>query len=123
MSGESRIPVAPAAEFEEGGHRLVDVDGVEVGVLNVDGEYYALRNECPHDGGPVCTGAIHDELVGEFQAPGKRVEQTYDDTPIVACPWHGWPFRLETGEHIGDSSIRVPVYDVVVDDGTVYIDR
>lgn len=123
MNPDGRVRVAPAEGFEDGGHRLVDVNGVEVGVIKVDGEYYALRNECPHDGGPVCTGAIHQELVGEFEETGKRVEQTYDDTPIIACPWHGWPFRLETGQHIGEPAIRVPIYDVVVEEGTVYVEH
>lgn len=122
MSSESRIRVATETEFGDGDHRLVDVNGVEVGVIKVDGEYYALRNECPHDHGPVCEGAVHRELVGDMQSLGKRVEQKYDDTPIVSCPWHGWPFRLETGEHIGDPSIKVPIYDVIVENGTVYVD-
>lgn len=122
MSSNGRVRVADDAEFEDGDHRLVDVNGVEVGVIKTDGKYYALRNQCPHDGGPVCTGNVHQELVGEFQDIGKRVEQVYDDTPIVSCPWHGWPFRLETGEHIGDPSIQVPVYNVVVEDETVYVE-
>lgn len=122
MSNNGRIPVASDAEFEEGDHQLVEVNGVEVGVIKVDGEYYALRNQCPHDSGPVCTGAVHQELVGEFTGIGKRVEQVYNDTPIIACPWHGWPFRLETGEHIGDPSIKVPMYDVVVEDEFVFVE-
>lgn len=121
MSEDSRVEVAKVSEFKNGDHRIVDVDGVEVGVIKVDGEFHALRNQCPHDGGPVCTGAVHNELVGTFHEPGTRVEHSYDDTLIISCPWHGWPFRLETGEHIGDSSIRVPVYDVTVEDETVYV--
>lgn len=122
MSTDTRVEVADAAEFQEGDHRLVDVNGVEVGVIKVDSEYYALRNECPHDGGPVCTGAVHNELVGAFSEPGSRVEQSYGDELVIACPWHGWPFYLETGEHIGEPSIRVPVYAVTIEDGTVYIE-
>lgn len=122
MSTKGRIEVAAASEFEDGDHQLVDVNGVEVGVIKADGEFYALRNQCPHDGGPVCTGAVHNELVGEFTETGKRVEQTYDDDLIISCPWHGWPFYLETGEHIGEPSIRVPVYNVVVENGTVFVE-
>ncbi|MFB6354055.1 MAG: Rieske (2Fe-2S) protein [Halobacteriales archaeon] len=117
------IEVGPTDAFDDGDHQLVEVGRVEVGVIRADGEFYALRNQCPHDGGPVCTGQVERELVGEFEAPGQRVEQYYDDNWIVSCPWHGWSFDLETGEHIGDDSYKVPTYDVVVEDGVVYLDR
>ncbi|WP_459890727.1 Rieske (2Fe-2S) protein [Halostagnicola bangensis] len=43
---------------------------------------------------------------------GERVEQGYCDECIVSCPWHGWSFTLETGEHIGDDGYVSPTYDV-----------
>ena len=41
------IPVAAAAEFPPGTHRVVDVDGAQIAVFNVDGQYYALRKFVP----------------------------------------------------------------------------
>lgn len=117
-----RVEVGPESEFEDGDRAFVDVDGVEVGVLRVEGEYYALRNYCMHDGGPVCAGETQRKLVGEFEEPGKRVNKTYtDEECIVSCPWHGWSYDLETGEHLADDDIVLPTWNVVVEDGTVYV--
>ena len=122
MSADGLVEVAPVAEVEDGDHRIVEVGRAEVGVIRADGEFYALRNQCPHDGGPVCTGKVQRKLVGDFTGPGERIDQHYSDECIVSCPWHGWSFDLESGEHIGDDRIRVPTYDVVVEDGVVYVD-
>ncbi|RLM88395.1 Rieske (2Fe-2S) protein [Halobellus sp. Atlit-38R] len=116
------VEVGPATEFEDGDHAIVEVGRAEVGVVRADGEFYALRNQCPHDGGPVCTGTVQRELLGEFTGTGERVEQYYGEECIISCPWHGWSFELETGTHIGDERIQLPMYDVVVEDGIVYVD-
>ena len=36
--------------------KLVTIEGREIGVFNVHGEFYALRNRCPHQGGALCKG-------------------------------------------------------------------
>lgn len=122
MTDDGLVEVGPADAFDDGDHRIVEVGRAEVGVIRADGEFYALRNRCPHDGGPACEGAVQRKLVGTFTGPGERVDQHYSDTCIVSCPWHGWSFELETGEHVGDDRIKLPTYDVVVEDGTVYVD-
>jgi len=121
MSGDDRVAVKAVDEFEEGEAEIIEVGRAEVGVIKADGEFYALRNQCPHDGGPTCEGKVQRELVGEFTGPGERVKQEYSDDYIVSCPWHGWSFDLESGEHIGDDSYVVPTYDVIVEDGLVYV--
>lgn len=118
---EELVEVKPDAEFTDGDREFVDVGGIEVGVLNIDGNYYALQNRCLHDGGPVLTGRTGNKLEGEFVEPGTRVEKYYGDDHIVSCPWHGWSYELETGENIADSDICLPTYEVVVEDGTVYV--
>lgn len=122
MSEDDRVEVGPEADFEDGDVELVQIGRAEVGVIRADGEFHALRNQCPHDGGPVCNGKVEPRLVGEWGGSGERVEQEYsDDQCIISCPWHGWSFDVETGEHIGDDRYVVPTYEVVVEDGTVYV--
>lgn len=116
-----RIKVAAADEFSPGERRLVSVDGMPVGVFNVEGEYFAIENQCAHDGGPVCRGTVDSELVGEYSGPGERVKESFDGDPAIACPWHGWEYDLSSGEHLGDDSISITTYDTTVDDGVVYI--
>lgn len=118
----SRIEVAPAEDFEEGDREIVDVDGTEVGVIRYGGEFYALSNVCLHDGGPVCTGRVHERLEAEHVGAGKPLDWSYsDDQVVVSCPWHGWTYDVETGRHLGKADLVLPTYDVEIDDGTVYV--
>lgn len=53
MSTSELIEVKADSEFEDGDRELVRVNSVEVGVLRVGGEYYAIRNQCLHNCGPL----------------------------------------------------------------------
>lgn len=116
-----RTRVCAADDLEPGDSKLADVAGREVAVFNVDGEFYALSNRCPHRGGPLCEGDVVPALVGEWPGTGERIERRVTGDPTVTCPWHGWEFDLDTGEHLGDDSIAVPTYEVVVEGETVYV--
>ncbi|MGQ4555484.1 Rieske 2Fe-2S domain-containing protein [Halobellus sp. GM3] len=86
--------VADVDEIEEGDSLIVEVDDEQIALFVVDGEYYALSNVCPHQGGPLGNG---------------RVEEN-----CVYCPWHGWQFDIESGEHVQGDDV-VPTYEVVVE--------
>lgn len=120
--GSARVRVCDAEELPPGERALVDVDGTVVCVLNVDGEYYAIQNECAHQGGPVCKGKVHPELLGEFVEPGERVRERHGERMVVACPWHGWEYDLETGDHLGVKDISIEAFSVAVEDGVVYVE-
>jgi nitrite reductase/ring-hydroxylating ferredoxin subunit len=87
------VAVARAEEIPPGARKLVEVGGRSIGVFNIGGEYFALRNRCPHQGGPLCQGfqfgALRAERPGEYEydRPGE----------IIRCPWHGWEFEIRTG--------------------------
>jgi nitrite reductase (NADH) small subunit len=46
---------------------------------------------------------------------------TRGDVPFVASPMHKHPFDLRTGKCLDDESVRVPAYDVRVEDGIVLV--
>lgn len=117
-----RVRVAREEEIEPEEWLVVDVDGTSVGVVNLEGTYYAIENECAHLGGPVCTGRIGREVVAEFEESGRRVTERLSDTPTVACPWHGWEYDLASGAHLAADDIVLTTYDVTVEDGVVYIE-
>lgn len=112
-----RVYVADAAELESGDRVVVEVRGVEIAVLDVGGEYRAVGNYCPHMGGPCAQGRVS----GMYDRDAGEEMQRVKEDGVVSCPWHGWEFDLETGRHEGHSGARLPVYDVVVDDGRVYV--
>lgn len=95
------------------GHRLiVDVAGMSVGVFNVAGDFYAARNRCPHQGGPLCEGLVVFALTS--RSPG---EFHYDmSEPFVQCPWHNWEFSLRDGQSWFDPSrTRVRSYAITLE--------
>lgn len=98
------VPVATTDELEPGDRKFVAVGGVELAILNLDGEYYAVKNSCPHMEGPVGRG------VTSHDGAGRR----------ITCPFHGWTFDLETGDALFGRK-RLRTYDVTVDDGEVRV--
>ena len=51
------VVVAEAAAIPDGERKIVQVDGLSIGVFHHKGGWYALRNSCMHRGGPVGTGS------------------------------------------------------------------
>ena len=87
------VVVARADEIGPGERKIVEIGGRSIGVFNIDGAYYALRNRCPHQGGPLCAGfqlgALSSSGPGEYDYNGAG--------KIIRCPWHGWEFDIKTG--------------------------
>jgi 3-phenylpropionate/trans-cinnamate dioxygenase ferredoxin subunit len=105
--------VGRADEIPAGSRKIVRVAGRSIGVFNVEGDFYAIRNRCPHQGAPLCEGklwgALSADTPGSFQYDGRK--------EILACIWHGWEFNLRTGRSWCDPQrLRVRSYDVSVDE-------
>lgn len=104
-------------DLPPGERRSVDVRGRSVCVLNVDGQLYAVRNVCPHQGASLCRGTL-----GATMLPSRPLEYMVGfENLVLRCPWHGWEFRIDTGVSLFDPKIRVKVYPVAVEDGNVVI--
>ena len=58
MAPPPRHVVCAADELPPGSRTIVEIDGRSIGVFNVDGELFAIRNSCPHRGAPLCEGTI-----------------------------------------------------------------
>jgi nitrite reductase (NADH) small subunit len=104
--------VGTPADFPEGTHRVVTVDGREVGVFNIGGRLYGLANRCAHQGGPLCearrtTGTITAE------APDFKPRWTMEGE-VIACPWHGLEYHVPTGQCLAFPRIHIRRYDVTV---------
>jgi nitrite reductase/ring-hydroxylating ferredoxin subunit len=106
--------VASADEIPKGGRKIVTVAGRSIGIFNLDGDYFALRNRCPHQGGALCEGT----LWGVLKADVPGVFEYEPSREILTCPWHGWEFHVRTGQSWCDPRrLRVRRYDVTVEDG------
>ena len=103
--------IGTVEDIPPGTRKIVDVAGRSIGVFNVKGEYFAVLNRCPHQGGPLCLGNtlgfLRSDGVGEFHY--SRAGE------IVRCPWHGWEYDLRTGQSWFDPGhVRVRQYEVSI---------
>ena len=110
----ARHVVAAAADIPPGDRRIVTVQGREVGVFNLGGEFFALLNRCPHQGGALCrgqqVGMVTSTEPGRFDysRPGE----------MLRCPWHAWEFDIRTGQSWCDpDDLRVRRFAVHVEPG------
>jgi len=111
----TKFVVGTVDEIPPGGRKIVEVAGRSVGVFNVGGEFFALLNRCPHQGGPLCLGNTHG-----FLRPAEVGEYDYSRAgEMLRCPWHGWEYDLRTGQSWFDpATVMVRRYDVVVAAGS-----
>jgi 3-phenylpropionate/trans-cinnamate dioxygenase ferredoxin component len=80
------IAVAKAGEIAPDAWRTVDVDGTQIAVFNLDGEYFAIEDVCTHDGG---------QLTGGLVVGGQ-----------IFCVRHGARFCVKTG-----AALCAPAYE------------
>jgi 3-phenylpropionate/trans-cinnamate dioxygenase ferredoxin subunit len=108
------VVVASVEEVPPGSRKIVDVDGRSIGIFNVGGHYFAVRNTCPHAGGPLCQG-VTSGIVTSTE-PGSYEYRRRGE--FLRCPWHQWEFDIRTGQSWFDpAKTRVRRYDVEVKHG------
>mgnify|MGYP001198518185 FL=1 len=96
------IKVAACAELGPGSWRVLDVDGAQVAVVNVDGEFFAIEDVCTHDGGELTGGQIC----------GFEIE----------CPRHGARFDVRTGAALCAPAYEpTAVFPIRIEDGVVFV--
>ena len=104
--------VCRSAALAPGEVRIVEAEKRSIGIFNINGALYALRNTCPHKGAPLCRGIIAG-LVTSDSPLQMTIER---DGEIVRCPWHGWEFDITTGRSVyNPHRMRVKTYDVAVE--------
>jgi 3-phenylpropionate/trans-cinnamate dioxygenase ferredoxin subunit len=110
----AKYVVGTVEEIPPGKRKIVDVAGLSIGVFNVGGEFFALRNRCPHQGGPLCEGKAWGLL--EAPTPGEFAYTRRGE--ILTCGWHGWEFDLRSGQSWCDPRrLRVRTYAVELTPG------
>jgi 3-phenylpropionate/trans-cinnamate dioxygenase ferredoxin subunit len=96
------VTVARAGEIAPGEFRVADVDGSQIAVFNLNGEYYAIADVCTHDAGQLTGGTI--------------------DGDVIVCPRHGARFCIRTGAALSPPAYEpVHCFPVRVLDGIVQI--
>ncbi len=96
------VKAANLRDLPPGSAKAIEISGKAIALFNVDGKIHALDNTCLHRGGPLGEGFVEGDL--------------------VTCPWHGWQYKIATGELVGDPSIKVAAYPVEVQNGEILVE-
>jgi nitrite reductase/ring-hydroxylating ferredoxin subunit len=95
------VPLGRVEDLPEGSRKTIELpDGDQIVVFNVNGEFYATSNVCPHKGAPLAEGI----LCGS----------------VIECEWHGWQFDVRTGECLTVTE-KIQTYRVAIEDGVVTV--
>ena len=77
--------VALTTDLRPGTMKAVTADGKQILLANVNGNYFAIQQKCPHMGGDLSKGKLNGA--------------------IVTCPRHAAAFNVTTGEAVERASI------------------
>ena len=100
--------VGRVEEVPPGGRKIVASKGARSASSTSRGNFYALRNSCPHQAARVCLGKIVGTAL-----PSDVYEFGYGrEGQILRCPWRDWEYDITTGESVFDPTIRVKTYEV-----------
>lgn len=96
------IDVCGQNALADGENIVVDVDGADVAVFRIDGDYYAIEDVCTHDGAEIASGEVEgDEII---------------------CPRHGARFCIKTGEVTAPPAYEaIACFPVRIEDGRVQV--
>jgi 3-phenylpropionate/trans-cinnamate dioxygenase ferredoxin component len=104
MSKAEYVMVGKTSDVAPGAVRAFVVDGQDVAVANVDGQFYAFADVCTHDGGPLAEGEL--------------------DGCAIECPRHGARFDIATGQVLSmPAVVPIPVYDLKTDGDEIKVSR
>ena len=71
--------VGKIEEFEDKSKKVVSVRDEEVGVFRLGEEFFAWRNICPHQGGPICQGRIFSLVLENIDGKMESHGRVYDN--------------------------------------------
>jgi nitrite reductase (NADH) small subunit len=112
------VDVCGIDELAPGERRIVSTPRGEVGLFNIGGKIYALKNRCPHNGAAVCLGSVSGTVIEDEQ--GEFVWGMQDE--VLRCPWHQWEFDIETGHSLTRPKYRIAVFKASVVNDRVILD-
>lgn len=96
------VDVVAADALADGENVIADVDGSEVAVFKIDGQFYAIEDVCTHDGAEIASGEL--------------------DGDEIVCPRHGARFCVRTGEvKCAPAYENIDTFPVQIIDGRVQV--
>ena len=99
-----KIIACKTTEIVSGQMKKITVDGKEIIVSNVDGNYFAIDDTCTHSGASLSEGKLEGS--------------------IVTCDWHGAQFDCKNGKLIKfpGKINNLEVYNVIVEEDNILVE-
>jgi nitrite reductase/ring-hydroxylating ferredoxin subunit len=118
----AEVLVGRVPDFADDTRRVVLIGGREVVVFMRDGRAYAVENKCPHQGGPVGEGLLMGKVEAICNDRGELLGERFSEDEIhLVCPWHGWEWDIDTGQHAGDRRRRLRMWTTRREGDEVYV--
>ena len=95
------VKVASKSEIAPGCGKKVEVNGKEIALFNIGGNFCAIDEVCAHQGGPLSEGAV--------------------EGTVVTCPWHGWEYDVTSGECLTNPAVVQSKYTVKTEGDDILI--
>jgi 3-phenylpropionate/trans-cinnamate dioxygenase ferredoxin subunit len=96
------VNVCSVKDISEGERLFIDIDDLQIVILNIMGQFYAIADVCSHDDGPV----------------GEGILEGYE----IICPRHGARFDVRNGQVLAlPAFVDIPSYPVRIIDGQVEV--
>ena len=99
-----RIIVAKTNEIKPNQIKQVSIDGKDIVIINIDGNYFAINDTCTHAGGSLSEGKVEGS--------------------IITCDWHGAQFDCKSGKLVKfPAKINdLESYNVVIESDTIFVE-
>ena len=99
------IDICRLEELPSGATSIVAWEDLEIGVVNCDGEIFAIEDRCSHDDGPLAEGPVDQAKC------------------TIECPRHGSLFDLRTGRPLTlPAYVPVDTFPVLVENGLIKLE-
>jgi len=96
------VAVGKISDIPKLGSRVIKTKEGDIAVFRTnEDEVFALKDSCPHQGGPLSQGIVH----------GKK----------VTCPLHNWVIQLEDGEVVAPDEGCAKTYSTKIENEIVFI--
>ena len=93
--------IGKATDIQPGEGQSYTVGERIIGVFNVDGDFFAINDLCPHMGASLSAGFL--------------------DGCQVACPWHAWRFSVTEGTWCDNPKLRIETFETRVEGDDLYV--
>lgn len=96
------VKVTKTSDILSGEIKSFDVEGEVIVICRLNGNFYAIKDECSHMEYPLSDGSLDGE--------------------IITCAWHGAKFNVKTGEVLSmPAVVPIETYQLKIEGENIYV--